>query len=87
MAAATAWLIMGQQAHHEAVVGGPDNGGVKFPVRLGSVLPQADAPVHVLSPGQDVRHLLLRGPEAGQPGGAGLKDGPQFKEVFSSPRT
>ena len=67
------------------VVGGPDNGGMKFPVRLGPVLPQADAPVHVLSPGQDVRHLLLRGPEAGQPGGAWLKDGPQFKEVLQLP--
>ena len=35
----------GQQAHHELVVGGPDDGGVKLPVRLGPVLACPDAPV------------------------------------------
>ena len=42
---------------------------------------RADAGGHRFPLGQDVSALLLGGPTAGQGGGLGLKDGPQFKQV------
>ena len=38
----------GQQAHHKFVVGRPDDGGVKGPVRPSAVRPTADAVGHRL---------------------------------------
>ena len=71
----------GEQAHHEAVVGGADDGGVELPVGGGAVLVLADALVHGLAAGEDLFHFLRGGPLAGQTGGGRLEDGPQLEEV------
>ena len=37
----------GKQPHQKLIVGAPDDGCVKGPVGLGSVLPRPDAPLHL----------------------------------------
>ena len=71
----------GEQAHHEAVVGGADDGGVELPVGGGAVLVLADALVYGLAAGENFFHFLRGGPLAGQAGGGRLEDGPQLEEV------
>ena len=71
----------GEQAHHEAVVGGADDGGVELPVGGGTVLVLADALVYGLAAGENFFHFLRGGPLAGQAGGGRLEDGSQLEEV------
>ena len=57
---------------------------MEFQVGLGPILARLNAGSHPLSLGQNFSQLLLRGPDAGQTGGLGLKDSPQLEQVPQS---
>ena len=88
-AAATAWLISGQQPHHELVVGGPDDGGVKFPVRLRPVLSRPNAVRSTAAPWRGCLPAPLPWPGRRPARAAlGLKNAPQLEQVpQAGPRT
>ena len=56
-----------QQAHHELVVGGANDSGVKIPVRIRAVLSRPNAVLHRRTALQDLCQFFLRGPAAGMP--------------------
>lgn len=80
-------LDHGQKAHHELIVGGPDNGRVKGPVGPGAVVSLTDAALHLRPALQNLGQLPFGGAAAGQPRGLGLKNLPQLKQVPQLTRT
>ncbi len=76
-----------QQAHHELVVGGANDSGVKIPVRIRAVLSRPNAVLHRRTALQDLCQFFLRGPAAGQAGRPRFKNFPQLEQISTAPAT